>query len=41
MRVLTLAALLQAAVLCSGTAQAQTPNDPEIAVCKATCVDAP
>jgi hypothetical protein len=30
------AALLLAAVLCSGTAQAQTPNDPEIAACKAT-----
>jgi hypothetical protein len=36
MRVLTPAALLLAAVLCSGAAQAQTPNDPEIAACKAT-----
>ena len=36
MRVLTLAALLLAAVLCSGAAQAQTPIDPEIAACKAT-----
>jgi hypothetical protein len=30
------AALLLAAVLCSGAAQAQTPIDPEIAACKAT-----
>src|SRR4051812_50029204 len=36
MRVLIPAALLLAAVMCSGTAQAQTPNDPEIAACKAT-----
>ncbi len=36
MRGLTPAALLLAAVLCSGAAQAQTPNDPEIAACKAT-----
>ena len=36
MRVLTPAALLLAAVMCSGTAQAQTPNEPEIAACKAT-----
>ena len=36
MRVLTPVALLLAAVMCSGTAQAQTPNDPEIAACKAT-----
>jgi len=36
MRGLTLAALLLAAVLCSGAAQAQTPIDPEIAACKAT-----
>jgi len=27
---------LLAAVLCSATAQAQAPNDPEIAACKAT-----
>ena len=30
------AALLLAAVMCSWTAQAQTPNEPEIAACKAT-----
>src|SRR3954468_22353821 len=36
MRGLTPAALLLAAVLCSGAAQAQTPNDPEIVACKAT-----
>ena len=36
MRVLSPAALLLAAVLCSGAAQAQTPIDPEIAACKVT-----
>src|SRR5215217_802147 len=36
MRGLTSAALVLAAVLCSGAAQAQAPNDPEIAACKAT-----
>jgi hypothetical protein len=36
MRVLAPAVLLLAAVPCSGAAQAQTPNDPEIAACKAT-----
>jgi hypothetical protein len=36
MRVLTPAALVLAAVMCSGMAQAQTPNDPEIVACKAT-----
>ena len=36
MRGLIPAALLLAAVMCSGTAQAQTPNDPESAACKAT-----
>jgi len=36
MRVLTPAALLLAAVMYSWTAQAQTPNEPEIAACKAT-----
>ncbi len=36
MRVLTPAALLLAAALCSGAAQAQTPNDPEIVACKTT-----
>jgi len=36
MRTLPLTPLLLAAVLCSATAQAQAPNDPEIAACKAT-----
>ena len=36
MRVLRTATLLLAAVVCSGAAQAQTPNDPEIAACRAT-----
>ena len=36
MRTLPLTPLLLAAVLCSATAQAQAPNDPEIVACKAT-----
>ena len=36
MRTLPLTPLLLAAVLCSATAQAQAPNNPEIAACKAT-----
>ena len=36
MRILIPTALLTAAVLCSGTAQAQAPNDSEVAACKAT-----
>ena len=36
MRVLIPTLLLLAAVLCPGTAQAQSSNDPEIAACKAT-----
>jgi hypothetical protein len=36
MRTLPVTPLLLAAVLCSATAQAQAPNNPEIAACKAT-----
>ena len=36
MRTLPLTPLLLAAVLCSATAQAQAPNNPEIVACKAT-----
>jgi hypothetical protein len=36
MKTLPVTPLLLAAVLCSATAQAQAPNNPEIAACKAT-----
>ena len=36
MRTLISTAVLTAALLCVATAQAQAPNDPEIAACKAT-----
>ena len=36
MRAFLPAPLLLAAALCSGAAQAQAPDDPEIAACKAT-----